>query len=562
MRTRQPQASGPRCSALTAAVGFVLLIACANVANLLLARTAARQTEIAVRTALGAGRGRLVRQLLTESVMLSLLGGAAGTAVAFFGVTLFRALATTMPRIDLGSAAALPRLDAIAINGPVLVFALAVSIATGVIFGLAPAIRHSRSDQMDKLRDSMGPLSGFSLRSKHKAQGVLMVAEIAMATVLLVGGGLLMRSFVKLAGVNLGFEPEHLLTFQVSLRGDKHPTAELKTFADELVGRLRSVPGVEAASYARQLPMVQLEDHFVFRTTPGPGSLSDFSPDFAADARFVSRDYLRAFGIRVIEGRGLDAADADGNRRALVVNRSLARRYFPDESPIGKIAYAGVSSAPWQIVGVVDDQRQLGLDREPTPGFYADIGQWAGRNMFPVGPYYAVRTRDNPESIIALVRGVVRQLDDEAPLYNVVTMEQIVSNAITLPRMYAILLAIFAAIAAGLAAVGIYGVVAYSVTQRTREIGVRMALGARRGQVIGLVLRLGIAWTCAGIVIGLAAAAGVTRYLSSLLFGLQPLDLQTFATVSLAFAVVATVAAYVPARRAAMVDPSIALRSE
>ena len=299
-----------------------------------------------------------------------------------------------------------------------------------------------------------------------------------MATVLLVGGGLLMRSFVKLAGVNLGFEPEHLLTFQVSLRGDKHPTAELKTFADELVGRLRSVPGVEAASYARQLPMVQLEDHFVFRTTPGPGSLSDFSPDFAADARFVSRDYLRAFGIRVIEGRGLDAADADGNRRALVVNRSLARRYFPDESPIGKIAYAGVSSAPWQIVGVVDDQRQLGLDREPTPGFYADIGQWAGRNMFPVGPYYAVRTRNNPESIIALVRGVVRQLDDEAPLYNVVTMEQIVSNAITLPRMYAILLAIFAAIAAGLAAVGIYGVVAY--LGDAADAGNRRPNGARR----------------------------------------------------------------------------------
>ncbi|HEY2908252.1 MAG TPA: FtsX-like permease family protein, partial [Vicinamibacterales bacterium] len=551
----------PALLALTAAVGFVLLIACANVANLLLARTAARQQEIAVRTALGAGRGRLIRQLLTESVMLSILGGVAGTGVAFFGVALFRVLGTTMHRMDLGSAAVIPRLGAIALDGAVLVFALAISIATGVIFGLAPALRHSRCGQKATLRDPTPSTSGFALRRGRMAQSILMVVEIAMATVLLVGGGLVMRSFVKLATVNLGFEPEHVLTFQVSLRGDKHPTAELKMFADELVGRLRSVPGVETAAYARQLPMVQLEDRFVFRTTPGRGSLSEFSPDFAADARFVSRDYLGALGVRVIEGRGLDAADADAGR-AMVVNRSLAHRYFPDESPIGKVVYAGVSSAPWQIVGVVDDQRQLGLDRQPAPGFYADLSQWGGRNMFPVGPYYAVRTRGNPESIIAFVRGVVRQLDDEAPLYNVVTMEQIVSNSITLPRMYAILLAIFATIAAGLAAVGIYGVIAYSVTQRTREIGVRMALGAKRRQVVGLVLGQGIVWTALGIAIGLGGAAAMSRYLVSLLFGLTPLDAATFAAVAAAFTAIASLAAYVPARRAATIDPSVALRCE
>jgi putative ABC transport system permease protein len=545
---------------LAAAVGLVLLIACANVANLLLARTAARRREIAVRAALGAGRGRLVRQVLTESVLLSMSGGIAGSALAFAAIAFFRALATTMPRIDLGSATALPRLDAIVVNASVLLFATAISAATGVLFGLAPAIRHSRANQMDALRDATGAGSGFARRRGHVAQGGLMVAEIAMATMLMVGGALLTRSFVRLAMVDPGFDPAGVLTFQVSLRGDKHPADGQKTFADDLIGRLQSIPAVEAAAYARQLPMVQLEDRFVVRTTPGRGQLSDFSALPWADARFVSPHYLDALGIRIVEGRGL--SDADPAERTLVVNRTFAHRYFPDESPVGRIVYAGAAGAAWRIVGVVDDQRLLGLDREPVPAFFADITHWSGPNRFPVGPYYAVRTRENPEALVPLVRDLVRQMDGEAPMYNVSTLEQIVSNSITLPRLYAVLLAIFAAIAAGLAAIGIYGVIGYSVTQRTREIGVRMALGARRAQVIGLVLGEGFVWTAAGIALGLAGAAALSRYLASLLFGVTPLDAPTFAAVAAAFAAVATMAAYVPARRAATVDPSIALRCE
>jgi putative ABC transport system permease protein len=383
-----------------------------------------------------------------------------------------------------------------------------------------------------------------------------------MATVLLVGGGLLMRSFVKLATVDRGFDPTNVLTFQVSLRGDKHPTAELKTFAADLVARLRSVPGIEAAGYARQLPMVQLRESFTFRTTPGPGEFSDYSPEVSPDARFVSRDYLKALGIRIIEGREFDAAGGPNAPRTLVINRTLAHQKFPDESPLGKQVYVGRDAVAAQIVGVVDDQRLFGLDRAPLPEFFGDIGRWTGPNMFPLGPYYVVRTLGNPEAIIPLLHSVVRQMDEEAPLYNVVTLDQIVSNSITLPRLYAVLLAIFAAVAAGLAAIGIYGVIAYSAAQRTREIGVRMALGAKRRQVIGLVLGQGIVWTVVGIALGLGAAAALSRYLGSLLFGLEPLDAVTFATVALAFTATASIASYVPARRAATVDPSVALRCE
>jgi len=552
----------PALFVLAAAVGFVLLIACANVANLLLARTAARQREIAVRTALGAGRGRLVRQVLTESVLLSLTGGAAGAAMAFFGVAMFRALAATLPRIDLGSAAAIPRLNAVVISPPVLSFALVISILTGILFGLGPALRQSRADQMNVLHDSNAGTSGFVWRRGHAVQGALMVAEIALATMLLIGGTLLMRSFVKLATVDPGFNPSNVLTFQVSLRGDKHPMSALKPFADDLVARLESVPGVDVAAYARQLPMVQLQDRYVIGRTPRPGEFSDFSSQPSADARFVSRTFLRALGMSVIEGRGLDAADAGREPRALVVNRTLAQRYFPGESPVGKIVYAGASGVPWQIIGVVGDQRLLGLDTEPQPELFADLSQWSGRNMFPLGPYYAVRTHGDPQPIISGIRAIVREIDDEAPLYNVVMLEEIVSNSIRLPRLYAVLLAIFGGIAAGLAAVGIYGVIAYTVAQRTREIGVRMALGAKRRQVIGLVLGNGVIWTALGVALGLGGAAALSRYLTSLLFGLTPLDPITFAAVAAAFTAIATIAAYFPARRAATIDPSVALRCE
>ena len=551
----------PALIVLSVAVGFVLLIACANVANLLLARTAARQHEIAVRIAIGAGRGRLIRQALTESLMLALFGGIAGTVLAFGGVHEFRALATNLSRFDLqGVGVNFPRLDEIAVGRSVLAFTVCVSAATGLLFGLVPALRHSRTDRVEALRESPSSTTGRRGQGGRSAQGVLVVGEIAIAILLFIGGGLLMRSFVKLASVDPGYDAPNVTTFQIALRGDRYPVAQLKTFADELVARLRSVSGVHAAAYARQLPLVNLQDSFALRTTPD----KDLSTPQGADARFVSRDYLRAMGMRVIAGRGFGEDDRAAHPRAMVINQTLAHREFPDENPIGRLVYAGPDPAPWEIVGIVDDVRQVGLDREPQPQFFADLSQWPGgtRNLFPVGPYFAVRVRGDRAAVVSNALAIARQLDPDAALYNVATMEEIVSNSMTLPRMYASLLGLFAAIAVALAAIGIYGMMAYSVTQRTREIGIRTALGAQRAAVLGLVLRRSALLTGVGIALGLGGAAATTRYLQGLLFGIAPLDPSTFVMVALLFGGVATIAAYIPARRATQVDPLVALRCE
>jgi predicted permease len=550
----------PALLVLTAAVGIVLLIACVNVANLLLARTASRQREIAVRVAIGAGRGRLVRQLLAESLLLAGLGGVAGTALAFGGVRLFRVLGTTLGRVDLGATSVFPRLGEVTVDATVLGYALALSLGTGIVFGLVPALRHSQPQQAEFLRET-------TTSARTGLKNALVVAEMALATVLFVGGGLLINSFVKLATVDPGFDPSQLLTFQVSMSGSHRP-GELQAFAESLAERLRSTPGVQSAAYARQLPMVQLQDSITLtRRRDGV----DRVLGEAQDIRFVSRDYLKTMGVRVLSGRGFGENDGPGRPGVVLINEAMARRDFPGESPLGQTVFFGRQrSIALEIVGVVANVRQFGLDREPQPQYFLDyrkVAFWIGESndppLFPVGAYYSVRTAaDNTAAVLGGIRSAVRQLDDHASIDNVATMEQIVSNSISRPRMYAVLVAIFSGVAVALAAIGLYGVMAYTVAQRTREIGIRMALGAQRVEVMRLVLRQSTMLVAAGLLCGLAGAAAVTRYLEGLLFGLTPLDPATFFVVALTFAGVATLASYVPARRAASVDPLVALRYE
>jgi putative ABC transport system permease protein len=547
----------PALLVLMTAVGLVLLIACVNVANLLFARTSAREREIAVRVALGASRGRVIRQLLTETVLLTFVGAIAGVSLAVGGVRLLRTLATTIPRLDLGVQLPFPRLEDIAIDTAALAFAITAAFVTAGLCGLGPALRHSRVDQ------------GVTLRTRsvrNRTRGVLVIAEVAMATALLVGGGLLIRSFTNLATVRLGYDPSNVLTFQVGLPPDRYSSVQLRTFAETVVARLRAAPGVQEAAYARQLPLVAIAENAWFRRTPNlPDRLPPNNPEGSPDARLVSTDYLDVMGIRVVSGRAFDQNDDAGRPRVLLVNEALARRDFPGEDPVGRFVYVGRDSEPWQIVGVVSDVRQFGQDQEPRPQIFADFRQWpdSDRVLFTfLGPYYAVRVEGDPAPVVAHARTIARGLDTEAGLFNVATMEQLVANRISRPRMYAVLLGLFAGIAAALAAIGIYGVIAYAVAQRTHEIGVRMALGARARDVIRLAVGESLIRTAIGIAIGLAAAGWLTRFLEGMLFGLTPLDPPTFAAVAGAFAVLAALASFMPARRAVKVDPLIALRCD
>jgi putative ABC transport system permease protein len=391
---------------------------------------------------------------------------------------------------------------------------------------------------------------------------------MALATLLLVGGSLLVNSFLKLATVDPGFNPARLLTFQVNMSGI-HRADEQRPFAEALVERLRDMPGVQAAAYARQLPMVQLQDSLTL-TIRRNGVEQTHDPAAAPDVRFVSRDYLKTMGIPIVAGRGFTEQDGAGRPGVVVINEALAHRDFAGVNPIGDFVVLGPAGhrVPFEIVGVAGNVRQFGLDRPPESQYFMDTRQvptdpaYRMPPLFPVGAYYTVRATGNPEAVMNGVRAITREVDPNAMIDKVATMEQIVSNSITRPRMYAVLVAIFSGVAVALAAIGLYGVMAYTVARRTREIGIRMALGARRIEVMRLVLRQSAMLIAIGLVCGLAGAAAVTRYLAGLLFGLTPLDPSTFVAVALTFAAVATLAAYVPARRAARVDPMVALRCE
>jgi putative ABC transport system permease protein len=538
----------------------VLLIACVNVANLTLARMNDRRREIAVRIALGAGRLRLVRQLTVENVLLALVSGVVGTWVAFGALAGLRALATTMSRIDLGFGRSFPRLGEVALDAPVLLFVAVTSLVVGGLIGVVPAMAHARSRAaVNDLRVSASTgIAGFSFFRRGRSRAVLVTVETALAMVLLIGGGLMIHSFARLSLVKPGFDAANVMTFQVALPADRYPLQRLKSFADDVVARLQRVPGVEAAAHG-QPPMVALRDSFGFSRRAGeprrPG------PD-APVVRLMSAAYPATMGIAVTHGRGFAKEDNEQSGRVLLVNETLAARAFPGEHPIGARVLIGPDDRPWEIIGVVADVRQYSFDQAPTPQVFALSSQWPGDNIFPLGPYFAVRTRGTSADLLAQVRAIATSLDPEAGLFNVAPLDSIVSNRMSQPRLYAVLLGTFAGLAGVLACVGIYGVMAHAVGQRTREIGIRMALGAAPARVLRMVMAQSLSLATPGIILGLAAAVALSRVFRGLLFAIEPLDVGTYLVVTLLFLVVVAVAAYLPCRRATTVVPVAALRAE
>ena len=538
----------PALMVLLVAVGFVLLIACANVANLLLTRASGRQLEIAVRAALGAGRARLVRQVLTESVTLAVGGGALGCLLAYWGVGALKAL-------EPGS---IPRIENIAIDPTVLAFTLGISVFTGILFGLAPAFRVSNSDKMEALKEGGAySTSGFDLFRRNKTRSLLAMVEVALAVVLLIGGGLLINSFTNLTNVDPGYDPENVLTFQVNLPQTRYPdVAQRRTFYEQVLQRTDMMAGVRSAGVVNILPLTQNNIRLAF-AIPGEG---DYQQRAAADVRIVSADYFDAMGIPIVEGRAFTDQDREGQQAVLLVNQTFANRYFPDASPVNQELRAGPSGSQ-RIVGIVGDVRHQGLDSDVQPEVYFAFMQ-ATQLFGNLSMTFAIRTAGDPMAVVPEVRRDVLDLDSSLTVDNIRTMEDRLYSSVAEPRFYAVLIGVFAAIALILASVGIYGVLAYSVSQRTREIGIRMALGAEKRNVLRLILGQGLILTAIGIVAGLAGAFAVTRYLESMLFGLTALDPTVFVAVTVILTLTAVVACYVPARRATRVDPIVALRYE
>ena len=539
---------------LLGAVAFLLLIACANVANLLLARAAARQREMAVRAALGAGRLRVARQLLTESLLLSLAGGGLGLLVAFWGV---RALGQW-------SGPSLPAMQGIGIDAWVLAFTLSVSVITGLAFGLAPAIQAWRTDVNAALKgEGRGDTGGHRNQLRH----FLVVSEVALALVLLIGAGLLLKSFSRLNEVDPGFRTEGVLTFQVNL-AEGRSSLQKVSFIEQIVERLRALPGVRAAAATDSLPLTQFE-----RITPvdvegrppidlsklrrGEVKRGEITP---VSRPTVTRDYFYAMGIPVKNGRGFTLQDTRPTAGTVIVSEAFEKQFFPGQSAVGKRIrlMAGPAEARWQtVVGVVSDVRQSGLAGDVMPEVYnPELKETGGALSF------VIRVTGEPAGLISAVRGVVTAVDPNQPLYNVMTMEQRLANTTTSRRLNTALLGSFAGVALLLAIVGIYGVMAYAVTQRRREIGVRMALGAQKRDVLGLFMHGGLRLTLLGVAIGLAVAFALTRYLSSLLYSVKATDPETFVVVSVVLVGTALIACWLPARRAAKLDPMAALRHE
>lgn len=530
---------------LFAAVGFVLLIACVNVANLLLARAAARQREMAIRAALGAGRGRVVRQLLTESGLLALLGGGFGLLLSTWGIAALRS----------SGAPGLWAIDKTVIDGSVLGFSLLVCVVTGVVFGLVPALQTVRVDLNGALKEGVG-VPG-SAPSGPRLRQWLVVSEMALALVLLVGAGLLIRSFVRLREVRPGFQARGVLTLQMSLGEGRFGTGRLKSrFLDQVLERLRALPGVQAAGATDHLPLTDYSMMTIAHIEGAPAPV--FGKDPPVSVASVTPDYFRALGIPLVEGRAFTGDDSREGRTAVLVNQEFVRRFLPGQGALGRRLVGAMSDGrPLTIVGVVGDVRQSGLEGDITPEIYRPRMEDAGGLMSLV-----VRVSADPQALADSVRAVVREVDLNQPVYNVMTMEQRLSNTMVSRRFNMSLLAVFAGLALGLAAVGIYGVMSWSVSRRVREIGVRMALGAQEGDVLRLVVRQGMAPALAGIGLGIAAALALTRYLESLLYAVPATDAFTFASVSALLALVALAACYLPARRAARVDPLEALRCE
>jgi putative ABC transport system permease protein len=540
--------TGPMLLLLFGAVSFVLLIACANVANLLLASAATRQKEMAIRTALGASRMRVMRQLLTESLMLALAGGAIGLLLALWGVALMTKL---LPQ-DF------PRLGEINLDWRVVGFTLVASVLTGILFGLAPALHLSKTDVQESLKESGRGASGS--RRHHRLRNLLIVGEVALSVVLLVGAGLLFRSFLQLQSVNTGFTSQQVLTLRLSPAGANYRTdPDYIAFYSQAMQRISAIPGVDSVGAINTLPLDK-GPTAGFRIEGRPPLTIDKWP--GGNYRTVSTDYFRAMNIPVVQGRAFEERDTVTAPLVMIVNQALATRDFPGENPVGKRINLGnldPKGQPvwWEIVGVAANVRSLELREEATPEFYLSALQDSFANMFVV-----VRTSVEPTSIAASVRRAAAEVDKSAAVSDVKTMEHIVNDAVTQPRFNLFLLGLFSGIALLLSAAGIYGVTAYSVTQRTHEFGIRMALGAQVGDVLKMIIRQGMLLISSGIAIGLVASFALTRLLRTLLFGVSVTDPLTFVAITLLLTLIALLACYIPARRATKVDPLVALRYE
>jgi putative ABC transport system permease protein len=531
---------------LMGAVCFLLLIACANVANLLLVRASTRRKEIAIRAALGASRLRLTRQLLTESVALSLIGGALGLLIAVWGLNLLVAFIPDN----------LPRLNEIALDNRALAFTFTIAVITGIVFGLIPALQASTPNLNDCLKE--GGKDTANLGGSNRMRNVFAVVEVAMALVLLAGAGLMTKSFLKLQDVNPGFDTRQVVTMQVQLPSTRYKEDEqLVNYGVQLLEKISTTPGIAAASLVSDVPLTGGGDFLAFGIEGITRSPSDPIQD--AETHGVSPDYFKALGIQLKRGALFTVQDTLNSPGVVVISETMAKRYWGDEDPIGKrITLNGGDDPTWmKIIGIVSDVRHSQLDKEPYPQMYAPIAQQPRRTLTILA-----RSSADTAGIIPAIRNQVKELDSNVPVFNVQTMEQILADSIAQPRFIAILIVLFACLALILAAVGIYGVISYGVTQRRHEIGIRMALGARPSEILQMIVGQGLKLVLVGIGLGLVAVFLLTRLMLTLLFEVSATDPLTFLIVSLILIAVALLACFVPARRAAQTDPMVALRYE
>lgn len=535
----------PALLVLLAAVGFLLLIACANVASLLMAKAVGRQREIAVRLAVGSGRARLIRQLLTESVLLFMLGGAAGLAVGFNALRLL---------LYAAPAGYLPANINVRFDGWVFLFTFAIAFITGAAAGLIPAMHASRLDLQEVLKEGSRSVSS----SRHMARNVMTTVEIALAVVVLIGAGLALRSLVRLLGINQGFDPHHVLAAHISLPGAKYPKpADVSAFYQQALRRIRALPGVESAAAASELPLEGYGNGVVYiEGQPIPKNM--WSSPLVNWCR-VTPGYFKTMRIPVIKGRDFTLEDGPKSPKVAIINEAMAHLFWRNNDPVGRRFTQGYSAHPqWiTVVGVVGNVREYGIDELPPPeAYFPEYEEGVDRMVL------AIRTATPPLAQAGAVRSVIHSLDSQLPVTNVRTLDEVVSNSSQQQKFVALLLGLFAALALILAAVGIYGVISFSVAQRTHEFGVRMALGAQKDDVLRLVMQRAFFLAALGLAAGIVAAFGLTRLMSSLLYDIKPTDALTFAVVSCVLLAVALLACYVPARRATQVDPIVALRHE
>jgi putative ABC transport system permease protein len=529
---------------LFGAVGFILLIACINVANLLLVRGAERQKELALRLALGAGRGRIVRQLLSESLLIAFLGGGCGLLVGFW---MLQGLLSLAP-------ADIPQLSRVGLDLTVMLFTVAISVVTSVLCGLLPASQSAKTDLQTALKAG-GRLTGSRREGMRKA---LLIAEVSLSLVLLVGAGLLLRSMYNLLHVDLGFDGRNLLTMRIRLSGEKYDSKTRRIFYEECLRNVEAVPGVDSAALTMSLPIRGSNWGSVFMAVDKPVTNAAELPH--SDYIRISRNYFDTMGMKIVRGRSFSAADTPDSPLVAVINETLARQIWPGEDPVGKQIRQGQlqdESRRLEVIGVVNDVKLNGVDQETSMQTYILYDQAPSTGLGVV-----VRAKYDPLAVAPSVERAIHEIDRDLPLFSISTMDQMLHDSLSQRRLTLVLLGSFAALALILAAIGIYGVISYAVRQRTHELGIRLALGAQPRNLLTMILRQGLTLSLAGVLVGLGAAVALTRLMKSLLFGVQPIDNLTFGMIAGVLLLVAALACWIPARRATRVDPMIALRNE